>query len=79
MRFVNIYLVGYFLLVMGAVAALWYAGSCARFPDVDRDRARYCVWPWDHAVGFRRQARDHARIVRRLMFGGPMHKGAETP
>ncbi len=26
MRFVNIYLVGYFLLVMGALAALWYGG-----------------------------------------------------
>ena len=26
MRFVNIYLIGYFLLVMGAVAALWYGG-----------------------------------------------------
>jgi len=26
MRFVNIYLVGYFLLVIGALAALWYGG-----------------------------------------------------
>jgi len=26
MRFVNIYLVGYFLLVIGAVLALWQAG-----------------------------------------------------
>ena len=26
LRFVNIYLVGYFLLVMGALAALWYGG-----------------------------------------------------
>ena len=26
MRFVNIYLIGYFLLVIGAVAALWYGG-----------------------------------------------------
>jgi hypothetical protein len=26
MRFVNIYLVGYFLLVMGGLAALWYGG-----------------------------------------------------
>lgn len=26
MRFVNVYLVGYFLLVIGAVAALWYGG-----------------------------------------------------
>ncbi len=27
MRFVNIYLIGYFLLVMGALAALWYGGA----------------------------------------------------
>lgn len=27
MRFVNIYLVGYFLLVIGALAALWYSGA----------------------------------------------------
>lgn len=26
MRFVNIYLFGYFLLVVGALAALWYGG-----------------------------------------------------
>ena len=27
MRFVNIYLIGYFLLVLGALAALWYGGA----------------------------------------------------
>ena len=27
MRFVNIYLIGYFLLVLGAIAALWYGGA----------------------------------------------------
>jgi hypothetical protein len=26
MRFVHIYLIGYFVLVLGAVAALWYGG-----------------------------------------------------
>ena len=26
MRFVNIYLIGYFLLIVGALAALWYGG-----------------------------------------------------
>jgi hypothetical protein len=26
MRFVNVYLVGYFLLVVGALLALWYGG-----------------------------------------------------
>jgi hypothetical protein len=27
MRFVNIYLVGYFILIIGAIAALWYGGA----------------------------------------------------
>lgn len=27
MRFVNIYLIGYFILVLGALAALWYGGA----------------------------------------------------
>ena len=27
MRFVNIYLIGYFILVIGALAALWYGGA----------------------------------------------------
>jgi hypothetical protein len=26
MRFVNVYLIGYFLLVIGALGALWYGG-----------------------------------------------------
>ena len=26
MKFVNMYLIGYFLLVIGALAALWYGG-----------------------------------------------------
>jgi hypothetical protein len=26
MRFVNIYLIGYFILIIGALAALWYGG-----------------------------------------------------
>ena len=30
MRFVNIYLIGYFILVLGAVLALWQAGILAR-------------------------------------------------
>jgi hypothetical protein len=30
MKFINIYLVGYFILVMGAVLALWQAGILAR-------------------------------------------------
>lgn len=27
MRFVNLYLIGYFILVLGALAALWYGGA----------------------------------------------------
>jgi hypothetical protein len=30
MRFVNIYLIGYFLLVLGALAALWYGGALSQ-------------------------------------------------
>jgi hypothetical protein len=26
MRYVNVYLIGYFVLVLGALAALWYGG-----------------------------------------------------
>ena len=27
MRFVSIYLIGYFILILGALAALWYSGA----------------------------------------------------
>ena len=27
MRFVNVYLIGYFVLVLGALLALWYGGA----------------------------------------------------
>jgi hypothetical protein len=27
MRFVNVYLIGYFVLILGALAALWYGGA----------------------------------------------------
>ena len=27
MRFINIYLIGYFILILGAVGALWYGGA----------------------------------------------------
>jgi hypothetical protein len=30
MKFINIYLIGYFILIMGAVLALWQAGILAR-------------------------------------------------
>ena len=26
MRFINLYLIGYFILILGALAALWYGG-----------------------------------------------------
>jgi hypothetical protein len=34
MRFVNIYLVGYFLLVIGALAALWYGGVLSQISPI---------------------------------------------
>jgi hypothetical protein len=34
MRFVNIYLVGYFIVVIGAVLALWQAGILAQLGAV---------------------------------------------
>lgn len=34
MRFVHIYLIGYFLLVIGALAALWYGGILSRISPV---------------------------------------------
>jgi hypothetical protein len=32
MRFINAYLVGYFILVLGALAALWYGGALQHVP-----------------------------------------------
>jgi hypothetical protein len=34
MRFVNFYLIGYFLLVIGALAALWYGGALRQISAV---------------------------------------------
>jgi hypothetical protein len=34
MRFVNVYLIGYFLLVIGALAALWYGGVLRQISPV---------------------------------------------
>jgi hypothetical protein len=34
MRFMNIYLVGYFILVIGAALALWQAGILSQIPAV---------------------------------------------
>lgn len=34
MRFVHLYLIGYFILVLGAVLALWQAGAFHRLPAV---------------------------------------------
>jgi hypothetical protein len=34
MRFVNIYLIGYFLLVLGALAALWYGGVLSQLSPI---------------------------------------------
>lgn len=34
MRFVHLYLIGYFILVIGAGLALWQAGVLARIPTI---------------------------------------------
>lgn len=34
MRFIHLYLIGYFVLVIGAALALWQAGVLARIPLV---------------------------------------------
>jgi hypothetical protein len=34
MRFVHLYLIGYFVLVLGAGLALWQAGVLARIPGI---------------------------------------------
>ena len=34
MRFVHLYLIGYFVLVFGAGLALWQAGVLARIPSI---------------------------------------------
>jgi hypothetical protein len=34
MRFIHLYLLGYFLLVVGAGLALWQAGILARIPPI---------------------------------------------
>jgi hypothetical protein len=34
MRFIHLYLVGYFVLVLGAGLALWQAGVLARLPPI---------------------------------------------
>jgi hypothetical protein len=34
MRFVNVYLFGYFLLVIGALAALWYGGVLSHVSQI---------------------------------------------
>lgn len=34
MRFINMYLVGYFILLIGAVAALWYGGVLSQVSPV---------------------------------------------
>ena len=62
MRFINAYLIGYFILVLGALAALWYGGAL-------RHISRMWVViglviaarPRDHAVGVGRQTRNHPR------------------
>ena len=50
MRFIHLYLIGYFVLVVGAGLALWQAGVLARVGDLGR-----------HRRPDRRRPRHHAR------------------
>ena len=34
MRFIHLYLIGYFILILGAGLALWQAGALARLPAI---------------------------------------------
>jgi hypothetical protein len=34
MRFIHLYLIGYFILVIGAGLALWQAGALSRLPGI---------------------------------------------
>ena len=34
MRFIHLYLIGYFILILGAVLALWQAGALGRIPPI---------------------------------------------
>ena len=61
MRFVNIYLVGYFLLVIGALAALWYGGVLRQISPMWIIIG--LVWPRHHAGRLGRQTGDHTRIL----------------
>ena len=63
MRFINLYLIGYFILILGALAALWYGGVLRHVSGmwiaiglVIADRTRH------HAVGLRRQTHHHQRV-----------------
>ena len=64
MRFINVYLIGYFILVIGALAALWYGGAlrhiCGAWIVIGLVIA---VGLGHHAVGLSRQARNHSRIA----------------
>ena len=65
MRFIHLYLVGYFILVVGAVLALWQAGvSRPRQRDLARDRRPDRPRPRHHARRHGRQADSHSRITR---------------
>ena len=60
MRFINAYLIGYFILVLGALAALWYGGALRHIsPMWILIGLVIAVGSRDHAVGVGRKARNH--------------------
>ena len=64
MKFINIYLVGYFVLVVGAMLALWQAGILARLsPTWVVIGLIIAARPRHHDGRLRGQAGYHGRIV----------------
>ena len=51
MRFIHLFLIGYFLLVVGAGLALWQAGVLARIGEIRIAIGMIVALNWDHAGG----------------------------
>ena len=60
MRFINAYLVGYFILVLGALAALWYGGALQHISATWVVIGLHLECGIDHFLGRDRGQRGHA-------------------
>ena len=66
MRFVHLYLIGYFILLVGALAALWYGGVLHHISaSLDRHRPGHRGRARGHAGDLRGEARNHSRVAPR--------------